>query len=90
MLLFREKKHFLTITINRPEALNTLTPDLIRQLTTAINEWSQRADIRVIVITGAGDRAFVGGVDVRSLKDLDEGMQAFLGKRTPSYAVEEG
>lgn len=79
MLLFREKKHFLTITINRPEALNTLTPDLIRQLTTAINEWSQRADIRVIVITGAGDRAFAGGVDVRSMKDLDpEGAEKFI------------
>lgn len=79
MLLFREKKHFLTITINRPEALNTLTPNLIQQLTTAINESSQKANIRVIVITGAGDRAFVGGVDVRSMKDLDpEGAEKFI------------
>ncbi|MGB9698913.1 MAG: enoyl-CoA hydratase/isomerase family protein [Thermodesulfobacteriota bacterium] len=79
MLLFQEKKHFLTIAINRPEALNTLTPDLIKQLTTAITEWSQQPDIRVIVITGAGDRAFVGGVDVRSMKDLDpEGAEKFI------------
>lgn len=79
MLLFQEKKHFLTITINRPEALNTLTPDLIQQLTAAINDWSQKPDIRIIVITGAGDRAFVGGVDVRSMKDLDpEGAEKFI------------
>ncbi len=71
MLLFQEKKHLVIITINRPAALNTLTPELIQQLTAAINEWSQRADVRVIIITGAGDRAFVGGVDVRAMKDLD-------------------
>lgn len=79
MLLFQEKKHFLTITINRPEALNTLTPELIWQLTTAIKEWGQKPDIRIIIITGAGDRAFVGGVDVHSMKDLDpEGAEKFI------------
>lgn len=79
MLLFQEKKNYLTITINRPEALNTLTPDLILRLTAALKEWSQKHDIRVIIITGAGDRAFVGGVDVRAMKDLDpEGAGTFI------------
>lgn len=79
MLLFQEKKHSLTITINRPEALNTLTPDLISQLTAALNEGSQKPELRVIVITGAGDKAFVGGVDVHSMKDLDpRGAEEFI------------
>lgn len=79
MLLLQEKKNYLTITINRPQALNTLTPDLILRLTAALKEWSQKPDIRVIIITGAGDQAFVGGVDVHSMKNLDpEGAGIFI------------
>jgi len=79
MLILQEKKHILTITINRPAALNTLNQDLIFQLTTALNKASQNPDLRVIIITGAGDRAFIGGVDVRAMKDLDPaGAEKFI------------
>lgn len=79
MLLFHQEGPIVTITINRPEALNTFTHELIRQLTGAIVRWSAQPEIRIIILTGSGDRSFVGGVDVRAMMDLDqEGAEKFI------------
>jgi enoyl-CoA hydratase len=79
MILSHQEGPIATITLNRPEALNTLTHELIRQLTEAITQWSARAEIRILVLTGSGDRSFVGGVDVRAMMDLDqEGAEKFI------------
>jgi len=68
-----------TVTINRPQALNTLTHELILNLTGEIKKWSSDPAIRIIVLTGRGDRAFVGGVDVRAMMDLDpDGAEKFI------------
>jgi len=79
MILTYQEGPMATITINRPEALNTLTHELILHLTTEIKKWSSEQDIRIIILTGTGDRAFVGGVDVRAMMDLDpEGAEKFI------------
>jgi len=79
MILSQQEGPIATITINRPEALNTLTQELIHNLTEAIQRWSESAEIRVIVLIGSGDRAFVGGVDVRAMMDLDpDGAEQFI------------
>lgn len=71
MILTHQNGPVVTITINRPDFLNTLTHELILDLTDVIKSRSARKDIRVIVLTGSGDRAFVGGVDVRAMMDLN-------------------
>jgi len=79
MILSHEEGPIVTITLNRPEALNTLTHEVIRQLTKAIAQWSAQAEIRILVLTGSGDRSFVGGVDVRAMMNLDqEGAERFI------------
>ncbi|MDX1512566.1 MAG: enoyl-CoA hydratase/isomerase family protein [Gammaproteobacteria bacterium] len=55
-----------TITINRPEAHNALTPGMLDALSAAIDRAENDDDIGVVVITGAG-RAFSAGVDLKSL-----------------------
>lgn len=70
MIIFNQEGPIATITINRPQALNTLNHDLILNLTAAIRKWSAEREIRILVLTGSGDRAFVGGVDVRAMMDL--------------------
>lgn len=60
-----------TITLNRPEKLNLLNPVMIDEIGRAAEELSRDETIRVVVITGAGDRAFSAGVDVNTMKDLD-------------------
>jgi enoyl-CoA hydratase len=79
MLLVEREGAMVTITINRPQFLNTLTHELILSLTETIKEWSARKDIRLMILTGSGERAFIGGVDVRAMMDLDpEGAERFI------------
>jgi len=79
MLVASQDGPVAVITINRPEALNTLTPELILALTDEINRWSGKRDVRVIILTGSGDKAFVGGVDVKAMMDLDpDGAERFI------------
>lgn len=79
MLLTHQEGSVATITINRPEILNTLTHGLILRLTEEIRKWSEEKAVRVIVLTGSGDKAFVGGVDVKAMMDLDpEGAERFI------------
>lgn len=57
-----------TITINRPDQLNALDPETVRELGVRFHEAEQRSDVRGIVIAGAG-KAFVAGADVKFFVD---------------------
>jgi 2-(1,2-epoxy-1,2-dihydrophenyl)acetyl-CoA isomerase len=56
-----------TLTLNRPEALNAMSPELIGELTTAAAWLADRAPLRAVIVTGAG-RAFCSGGDVNWFK----------------------
>lgn len=56
-----------TITFNRPKALNALNGDLLSELSTALDDISENEDIRVLVLTGSGDKAFIAGADISEL-----------------------
>jgi len=60
-----------TITLNRPEKLNLLSRGMISELGEGVEELARDEDIRVVVITGAGERAFTAGIDVNEMKDLE-------------------
>ena len=68
-ILVNEADAVVTITFNRPDALNALTPDLLSETAEALREISGRSDVSVVVLTGAG-RAFSAGVDLKALNDL--------------------
>lgn len=55
------------LTINRPEKRNALSPELLIMLYQALSRWSENDDIRTVVITGSGDRAFSSGYDVSAI-----------------------
>lgn len=55
------------VTLNRPEARNALNRTLIRELWDALQALDGQADARVIVLAGAGDRAFCAGADLKGL-----------------------
>jgi enoyl-CoA hydratase/carnithine racemase len=58
-----------TITLHRPEALNALTPALLEELATALEDAAALDEVRVVVLTGTG-RAFSAGVDLKALAEL--------------------
>ena len=72
-VIVSKKEHIATITLNRPEKLNALNPQLVQDYRDAIIEVDDDDDIRVIIITGAG-RAFSAGMDYKEnfLVGIDE------------------
>jgi enoyl-CoA hydratase/carnithine racemase len=63
-ILYRKNGHRATVTINRPGVLNCLHFSALRELHRAFEDVSWDDDIRVMVLTGAGDRAFCTGADL--------------------------
>ena len=55
------------ITLNRPKALNALTLGMIRELDPKLREWAHDSRVQAVAITGAGDKAFCAGGDVRAV-----------------------
>jgi enoyl-CoA hydratase/carnithine racemase len=64
-LLFEVRDHIAYLTINRPEAMNALDPETYRELSEAWVEVRDNPDIWVAIITGAGDKAFCAGADLK-------------------------
>ena len=60
------------ITINRPDKLNALNEKTLEELNTALDDVTLDAAIHGIIITGAGDKAFVAGADISEIAALDE------------------
>jgi enoyl-CoA hydratase len=67
--------HVATLTLNRPDQRNPLSEGMLRDLATGFRWCQHEAEVRVIVLTGAGDRAFCAGADLSSfdgrMSDLD-------------------
>lgn len=63
------RDHVCTLTIDRPEKRNALTWDLVGELRRALAEAKADPDVRVVVLTGAGDRAFCAGADLAGMAD---------------------
>jgi enoyl-CoA hydratase len=70
-----------TITINRPDKLNALNKDVFTDLNTALNEIESNAEIKSVIITGAGPKAFVAGADISEFGGLNKADAMVLAKR---------
>ena len=62
-----------TLTINRPQQLNALNKDTIAELSSALNIIQHNSNIRVVIITGSGDKAFVAGADIKEFSGSSGG-----------------
>ena len=65
-VLIEKKENVATIILNRPEKLNSMSPELMSDLTKAIGQVEQDDEVRAVIVTGAG-RAFCAGGDVQEL-----------------------
>lgn len=70
VLLINEEKSIMQLTLNRPEAMNAFNFDMLRSLNEQIQLLQFRKDIRVIIITGAGEKAFSAGADLKERATL--------------------
>ena len=63
-IILEKKDHIATLTLNRPDKMNSMTLETREEVVAALTEVGEDDDMRVVIITGAGDRAFCAGVDV--------------------------
>ena len=66
-IIFRVEDGIGTIIFNRPKALNALNSELLEEFSCALDEISGNEDIRVLILTGAGEKSFVAGADITEL-----------------------
>ena len=81
-----------TVTINRPLKLNALNKETIQELHEALDHANKRKSVKVIILTGSGEKAFVAGADISEFADFSaiEGAKlAFKGQKTLFNFIEK-
>src|SRR5581483_4513731 len=71
--LFELTENVAWLTLNRPESMNAMSTDMMSGLTEALDRCTNDDDIRAVVLTGAGERAFCAGGDVKGMASRGEG-----------------
>jgi enoyl-CoA hydratase len=80
-IMYESEQGTFVITFNRPTALNALNADLVDELSQALDRVAADEDCRVLVLTGAGDKAFVSGADINELSQFSPLQAKFFSKR---------
>lgn len=70
-LIFEISNGIATLTFNRPKALNALNQALLKEFDTVLNQVENSQDIRVLILTGSGEKAFVAGADISELARMN-------------------
>ena len=76
-IIFNLEADIATITFNRPKALNALSSELLKEFAQVLDNLATNEAVRVLILTGAGDKAFVAGADITELATFDA-LQAKL------------
>ena len=80
-LLTSIENNVLTITLNRPEKLNALNKNVFTDLDKALDDVEKNPEIRSVIITGAGSKAFVAGADISEFGELNKEQAMAMAKR---------
>lgn len=68
-LLLEVENKVAVVTINRPKSLNALNSETLQELKQAFTEIESRKDIKVLILTGSGEKSFVAGADISEMVD---------------------
>jgi enoyl-CoA hydratase len=68
---FERRDSVAVLTLNRPEALNALSPEMLDRLEERLDEIAADPGLRAVVLTGAGEKAFCAGADIAHMRDAD-------------------
>ena len=83
-----DRKNYISIlTIDRADALNALSVDVLRELIDALSFLTSDPETGVIILTGAGEKAFIAGADIKYMEQLDERGALDFGKMGQSLTL---
>lgn len=68
----REPDDIAILTINRPTVLNAINVQTLRELRTFLEDILPRENLKALIVTGAGDKAFVAGADIVELNQMED------------------
>ncbi|MFC1866823.1 enoyl-CoA hydratase/isomerase family protein [Thermodesulfobacteriota bacterium] len=69
-IIFDVKGSVAVIKFNRPKALNAVNPDVLDEVNNAVSETEDNSEIKVLILTGEGEKAFVAGADISYMVNL--------------------
>ena len=80
LILKEINKQIAWVTINRPEVLNAMNESVLTELVSSIQSCIDDTSVGVIILTGAGDKAFVAGADIKNMQSMESGDALEFGK----------
>ena len=80
-ILLEKKGNVAIATINRPKALNALNSEVLNDLNTLVDTVNADPEIRVLILTGSGEKAFVAGADIGEMSSLSKAEGEAFGKK---------
>ncbi|MCD8082151.1 MAG: enoyl-CoA hydratase-related protein [Clostridiales bacterium] len=80
-MLYESSNHIAVITVNRPRALNAFNSQMLDELTSALKQAEEDKDIRCVILTAAGERAFTAGGDIKEEVQLNPAEAAAFSER---------
>lgn len=90
-LIYQQEKYIGTLTINRPQALNSLNIKVLEELKLFTDQIKSNTEIRVLMITGSGEKAFVAGADIKAMQGMtpQEAEKFSIAAQTAFNAIEQ-
>jgi enoyl-CoA hydratase len=70
-VVYEKSEGIATITLNRPEALNAFSKEVVSEVLQALEDIGNDESVRVVVLTGAGEKAFSAGADIKAMIGMD-------------------
>ena len=67
LIIYEKSKGVATITLNRPEAMNAISKEVVQEVIQALGDAKDDESIRVVILTGAGEKAFSAGADIKAM-----------------------
>ena len=89
-LIYTQDGYTGILTINRPQALNALNADVLKELKVFTDYIKTNKEIRALIIIGAGDKAFVAGADIKAMQEMtpEEAEEFSITAQTVFNAIE--
>lgn len=67
LIIYEKSEGVATITLNRPEAMNAISKEVVQEVIQALGDAKDDESIRVVILTGAGEKAFSAGADIKAM-----------------------